>query len=102
MIDTIEIPICISGGITSTNPSLCLDGATHLIHTPMFGAVRLLATNAQAEKSLIDFEDAKVVVTVCGYPRRSPNCVHLEVFSVSLAETFAPELLSLGDKVGNG
>lgn len=79
-----------------------MDEATHIINTPVFGSVRLHASNADAEKALNEFEDAKVIVTVCGYPRRSTNCVHVDVYAVNLGEHFAPHLKTLGDKVGNG
>ena len=99
---TLKVPICISGGITAAHPSLCMDCATHLIDTPVFGSVRLVASNAAAKKALNKFQDAKVVVTVCGYPRRSVNCVHLEVYAVGLAKKTLSHLTALADKVGNG
>ena len=95
MVDSEEVPICISGGITATHPSLCMDEATHLIHTPLLGSLRLVATNKAARAALEEFQGTKVIVSVCGYPRKSPNCQHVDVYSVGLSSELAPKLQSL-------
>ena len=87
-----EVPICVAGGITVTFPSLCMDDATHLVHTSLFGAIRVRPTNDEAKKALKEFEDAKVLVTVCGYQRQSTNCSHIDAYYVALSADFAPKL----------
>ena len=58
-----------------------MDSATHLIDTPT-GAYRLVAGNNESEKMLIQYEDSKVIVTVCGYLVQTPKCLNLNVYSV--------------------
>ena len=100
--DGAHVPFCVSGGITIAHPSLCMDGATHLIHTTIIGTIRLVAINDEAQKALEKFQDAKIIVTVCGTPKRSVNCSHMEVYSVEKAADFAPKLLALGGSTDLG
>ena len=102
MPDKIEVPLCLSGGITAVNPSLCMDGATHLIHTSIVGSIRVLGSNDEARKALEKYQDKEIMVTVCGYPKRSVNCSHLEAYSVQPSADFAPKLHSLSGMAGSG
>ncbi len=92
MTNAVEVPICVPGGITKTTPSICLDGATHLVHTAIVGAIRVRPTNDEARKALESFEDAKVMVTVCGYQRKTEHCSHIDAYYVGLSEDFSKGL----------
>ncbi len=93
MADQVQVPFCVSGGITIAHPSFCQDKATHLIHTSIVGTIRLVPTTAFAAEALKKYEkDPEAIVTVCGYPDRSANCTHMNVYAVDLAEKFASKL----------
>lgn len=96
MTGSIQIPICISGGISPAHPSLCMDNTTHLIDTPIIDSLRLLATNKEAEDALKKYKNTEFIVSVCGYPKRSVNCFHVEVYFVAPSQEFAPQLSALG------
>lgn len=81
------VPTCLTGAITKLpDIDFCMDGATHLIHNPK-GPTRLKATNDESRRLLEDYTEAKVVVTVCGYWGRGPECTYLGVFSVTLGDS---------------
>lgn len=82
MPEIIQQPICLSGQLSPVHPSFCMDGATHLIHTSIVGALRLLASNAAVQTALEDYAAGNEIVTVCGYVKRSANCSHIEVYAV--------------------
>ena len=69
--------------------SFCQDGATHMLHGFIGGAIRLKAANKQALADLQTYTDAKVWVTICGYWKRGGECEHLSVYAVALATSFA-------------
>ena len=92
---SIEVPVCLSGFVTPVHPSLCMDGATHLLNTPIVGSIRIKATNDEAQKALERHSEKDVVVTVCGYPRNTANCQHIEAYYVASAEEAAPKLKAL-------
>lgn len=93
---SIQIPICISGGISPAHSSLCMDNTTHLIETPIVGSLWLFATNKEAEDALKKYETTEFIISVCGYPKRSVNCFHVEVYFVAPSQEFAPQLSALG------
>lgn len=92
MEDIAKVPICVAGGITPTFPSFCMDEATHLVHTAIVGPIRVRPINKEAKEALEKFENAKVIVTVCGYQRSTANCHHLDAYYVDLASEFAAKL----------
>jgi hypothetical protein len=61
-----------------------------------------VGTNKEAKEALKRYENAKILVAVCGYPKRSANCSHMEVYSVLPAAEFAPKLAALGGRDSGG
>ena len=81
----IQVPTCLSGSITALPAiGVCMDGATHELHTITANPIRLSATTEEVEKSLNKFTDAKVTVSVCGNWVWGPECSYLAVYHVSL------------------
>jgi hypothetical protein len=79
----IQIPTQISGVVTQLQGvSFCMDGATHLIHSPI-GIFRLKGLNAEVTKELTAVADGKKKVSAMGYPVWGPECGHISVYSVS-------------------
>lgn len=87
-----SMPVCVSGDITAAHPSLCMDEATHLIHTSIVGSIRLVATNDAVLKALEEFEESNEIATVCGYPARTVNCSHLAVYCAVATKELGPKL----------
>lgn len=54
--------------------------------------------NDSVKKQLEEFEHAKVIVSVCGYPRTSALCTHLEVYFVGLASAVGPALEKIAER----
>ena len=98
----VDVPFCVSGGITVAHPSLCLDGATHLIHTTIVGTIRLVPTNKEVEAVLKKYENKEICVTVCGYARSSPNCTHMEVYYAGPCDEAAPKIKALSGGMDAG
>ncbi len=98
----VQVPFCLSGGIIEAHSSLCMDGATHIINTSIIGGIRLVATTKEALEVLEKHENADIAVAVCGYPKRSANCTHMEIYFAGLAEQFAPKLSALGGMDAGG
>ncbi|MEW8053161.1 MAG: hypothetical protein AB2809_22630 [Candidatus Thiodiazotropha sp.] len=85
--EEIDVPTCLTGTITKLSPfSICMDDATHLIHSITEIPVRLMANNEEVLKALNDFTDAKAVVTVCGSYFWGPECSYLNVYYVGITE----------------
>jgi len=91
----IDIPICLAGYVCPIYPSLCMDGATHILDTPIIGPVRIKPTNEDAKKTLDELSGKEVPVTVCGYLRSTENCRHLEAYYAAEAVTAAEKLKAL-------
>jgi len=78
----IQVPTSLSGIITSLQQfGYCMDGGTHLIHTPL-GIYRLKGRNADAAKALETAADKKEKVTVMGYPVVGAECSYISVYHV--------------------
>lgn len=83
MSQEIQVPTAISGVVTKLpDTSLCMDGATHLMHSPT-DLTRLKGHFADATAALDRVSDGKTKVTVMGYPVWGPECMHLSVYDVS-------------------
>lgn len=96
MSDKISIPVCLVGSITEipNGPSICMDGATHLLVNAAPVPIRLKATNPETEKALGDYTDAKILVQICGYHREG-ECHRLDIYSLSVAASEPAELINL-------
>jgi hypothetical protein len=89
----IQAPTALSGVLSPlTGSGYCMDGATHLIHTPI-GASRLKATNDEAHKALVAYESGTTRVTVIGFQAWGPECMHIAVYHVAESE----QLMKLQD-----
>ncbi len=102
MAQAIETAFCISGGITGVHPSLCMDSATHMIHTSIVGSIRLVPASPKVEAALDKYQDKKISVAVCGYPGRSVNCTHMHVQMAEPAAQFGKKLASMGGMDSGG
>ncbi len=60
---------------------ICMDGATHLIHSPQ-GDYRLKAANPEAAKALARVANGKERVTLVGHVVHGPECIYFSVESV--------------------
>lgn len=91
----IDIPVCLGGHVCPIYPSLCMDGATHILDTPIIGPVRIKPANEAVKKVLDELCVKDIPATVCGYPRSTENCRHLEAYYAAKAESAAPKLRAL-------
>ena len=91
----VDAPICLGGYVCPIYPSPCMDGATHILDTPIIGPVRVKPANEQAKKALDELEGKDVLTTACGYPRSTENCWHLEACYAEEAEASKPKLEAL-------
>jgi hypothetical protein len=79
----IQAPIALSGVVTPLQGvSFCMDGATHLIQSPI-GVFRLKGRNAEAAKALTSVADGKKKITLMGYPVPGPECTFISVYNVA-------------------
>lgn len=83
----VSIPICLSGSITALEEvSICMDGASHQLHTITPDPIRLKATNDETKQALDKYTDSKLTISVCGYwveGVEGKKCCHLAVYLVS-------------------
>ena len=90
-----EAGLCVAGYVTEVHPSFCMDGATHLLNTPIVGSIRIKPSNEAVRKALDEYSGKDTNVTVCGFPRRTENCHHIEACTVAPAEEVTPKLMAL-------
>lgn len=78
----IQIPTAITAPVTPLQgASVCMDGATHLMQSPM-GTFRLKAGSDAVLQALKSVEDGNQKVTVMAYPAPGPEGAHLAVYEV--------------------
>jgi hypothetical protein len=83
MSGNIQAPMAISGVVTKLPEiSVCMDGATHLIHTST-GATRLKGLDARVSAALAKVADGKRLIMVTGYMVWGPECMSLSVYHVA-------------------
>ncbi|GAB4226487.1 MAG: hypothetical protein Kow0032_04180 [Methyloligellaceae bacterium] len=92
---TVEMPLCLGGYIAPTTPSFCMDDATHVINTPIVGSIRIKPANEAVREALEKYAEKDIPVTVCGCPRSTVNCHHIEAYYVAEAEESVPKLRAL-------
>lgn len=96
MPDQVELPVAISGVVSRLGGiDFCMDGATHLIHTPN-GATRLKGRDDKISGILDKHADGKTRLLVMGYFAWGPECKHLIVYHVALASE-VNQVLNSGD-----
>lgn len=80
MTDLKNNPVCLAGKLSSVAnmPSLCMDSATHFLETPFLGQFRVVPDNEEVRTALESLAAGNSEAYVCGYPRRSANCHHIQ------------------------
>lgn len=87
-------PICLSGGLSTIQFDICMDGVRFALSGFGGRRVRVRGVTEGIERRLEEFADKRVVITVCGHMEASVEhgCQYLAAERVEPAEVFANAL----------